>query len=59
MTHQEWCIVQQMGQITKKFVPDSNLGHWIIYVDSVEVSRIPDNELSEELALIREIYNAN
>lgn len=43
--------------IEKKFVPDAHQGHWIIYVDGIEKSQVPDAELSEELELIRnELY---
>lgn len=43
--------------IEKKFIPDGHLGHWIIYVDGKEFSRVPDADLSEELEIIRnELY---
>ena len=35
--------------ITKKFVPDSWLGHWQIYIDGVLVATCPDSELTETL----------
>lgn len=45
-----------MVDITKTYVPDSHDGHWIIYVNGVEKSQVPNGDLSEELQSIRDFY---
>lgn len=39
--------------ITKKYIPDSHLGHWIIYINGEEFCEVPDSELHETLADLR------